>query len=200
MNKFRKKLASVVLSTSVLAGGVTTCLINSSTVDYCKATTPEEEMKSLLKQALCFVYILPHNKGIPQGKRLTAGNFKETMFNIMHTFTTPEEKMKIKPLIKLVNFVIIHIMLLLDAKEHVTVDSTDRKLELKFISAQKDLFDKENYCSLSLSNVKEVIEKMSEDYRKAFWNLFPEDFENQWLGVYRYEDIQANSIIAFLPK
>ena len=46
MNKFRKKLASVVLSTSVLAGGVTTCLITSSTVDYCKATTPEEEMKN----------------------------------------------------------------------------------------------------------------------------------------------------------
>ena len=59
MNKFRKKLASVVLSTSVLAGGVTTCLITSSTVDYCKATTPEEEMKLLLEQALCLVYSLP---------------------------------------------------------------------------------------------------------------------------------------------
>ena len=179
-----------------LQGGVTTCLIKSSTVDCCKATTPEEEMKSLLKRILDFVYRLPHNKGIPQGKRLTAGNFKETMFNIMHTFTTPEEKMKIKPLIKLVNFVIIQIMLLLDGKKHVT----DSLLELEFLFARDHLSAIENYCRLSLIDVEEFIEEMSEDYRKAFWNLFPEDFENQWPGFYNYEDIQADSIIDFLPN
>ncbi|MBP3320129.1 MAG: hypothetical protein J6K87_00575 [Clostridia bacterium] len=196
MNKFRKKLASVVLSTSVLAGGVTTCLINSSTVDYCKATTPEEEMKLLLEQALCLVYSLPHNNEIPQGNRLTAGNFKKAISNIMCTLITSENKVELTSTITLVNFVIVDILRNVNLC-NCTGDLNSKKC-LSIL--QLGSFWAPDYNRLYSKSVETFTDIISADYRKAFWNLFPESFLETWPGFYRYEDIQADSIIAFLHK
>lgn len=196
MNKFRKKLASLVLSISVLAGGVTTCLITSSTVDYCKATTPEEEMKSLLKQTLDFVYSLPHNNGIPKENRLTAENFKEAISNIMRTPITSENKVELTTTITLVNSVIVDIFM------NMNLSNCTNNFTLKIcLSILKfGSFQAPDYNRLYSKSVETFTDTISADYRKAFWDLFPEGFLKKWPGFYNYEDIQANSIIAFLPK
>lgn len=42
MSKFKNRLFSVILSVVMFVGAVTTCLISNSTVQCCKAITPEE--------------------------------------------------------------------------------------------------------------------------------------------------------------
>lgn len=52
MSKFKNRLASIVLSTITLAGGVTTCLISDSAVYQCQAIITDEKMKELINEAL----------------------------------------------------------------------------------------------------------------------------------------------------
>ena len=74
MNKFKNRLASIVLSTITLAGGVTTCLISDSAVHQCQANIKNKEMKKLINEALkdCF----KQNTSLPQ---ITADNLKTVL-------------------------------------------------------------------------------------------------------------------------
>ena len=74
MNKFKNRLASIVLSTITLAGGVTTCLVSNSAVYQCQAIITDEEMKELINEALKVSF--RQNTSLPQ---ITADNLKTVL-------------------------------------------------------------------------------------------------------------------------
>lgn len=80
MSKFKNRLASIVLSTITLAGGVTTCLISDSAVYQCQATITDEEMKKLINEALTDSF--NQDPLLPQ---ITADNLKEVLQKALYT-------------------------------------------------------------------------------------------------------------------
>ena len=78
MSKFKNRLASIVLSTITLAGGVTTCLISDSAVYQCKATITDEEMKKLINKALTKSF-----QQDPSLPKITANNLKQLLNNTL---------------------------------------------------------------------------------------------------------------------
>ena len=82
MSKFKNRLASIVLSTITLAGGVTTCLISNSAVYQCKAIITDGEMKELINEALRVSF--RQNDLLP---KITADNLKEVLQKALDTIT-----------------------------------------------------------------------------------------------------------------
>lgn len=78
MSKFKNRLASIVLSTITLAGGVTTCLISNSAVYQCQAIITDEEMKKLINKALQVSF--QQDPSLPQ---ITANNLKKLLKNTL---------------------------------------------------------------------------------------------------------------------
>jgi len=159
MSKFKNRLASIVLSTITLAGGVTTCLISDSAVQKCQAIITDEEMKKLINTTL--VTTFQQTAGLP---KVTAEGFKLLLEYMLLKLEKVEE------LLGLVDNVDLQVVSMLNSILRVIINRISKDYSTMFSEEQHVLLTEMNnpvffacpqYTSLPknfLANLKTLLE------------------------------------------
>ena len=179
MSKFKNRLASIVLSTITLAGGVTTCFISDSAVHQCKAIITDEEMKKLINEALKDSF--QQDPSLPQ---ITADNLKTVLQKALDTITngkqgkqlTKEERTELQTLVN--TFLYILSNCLADHLLSSLPNWTDRSLVLTEAN-RNILWSYSPGRELSMAFMG-IFQRLIETQVPTHQNYFPKNFLFDW--------------------
>ena len=179
MSKFKNRLASIVLSTITLAGGVTTCLVSNSAVHQCQANIKNKEMKKLINEALkdCF----KQNTSLPQ---ITAVNLKTVLQNALDQIThgnngtplTENERNNLQTQVNTFLFVLSDCLATCLWFSQYKTTREESKVIMNVIQNYRTTAPG---STMSFGFIEEL-KKLIEEQVPSRENYFPENFFNQW--------------------